>query len=136
MTPLNIPEWQSLVRHYEDLKYVSMREQFALDSGRFERFSVNSGELLLDYSKNRITQETMDKLIQLAEAVELQDWIEKMFKGNTINHTEVRSVLHTALRNRSNKPVMVDGKDVMPEVNAVLDKMRRFSVGERREKKS
>jgi glucose-6-phosphate isomerase len=127
MTPLNIPEWQSLVRHYEDLKYVSMREQFALDSGRFERFSINSGELLLDYSKNRVTQETMDKLVQLAEAVELQDWIEKMFKGETINHTEGRSVLHTALRNRSNKPVMVDGKDVMPEVNAVLDKMRRFS---------
>jgi glucose-6-phosphate isomerase len=127
MTPLNIPEWQSLVRHYEDLKYVSMREQFALDSGRFERFSINSGELLLDYSKNRVTQETMDKLVQLAEAVELQDWIEKMFKGDTINHTEVRSVLHTALRNRSNKPVMVDGKDVMPEVNAVLAKMRRFS---------
>jgi glucose-6-phosphate isomerase len=127
MTPLNIPEWQSLVRHYEDLKYLSMREQFALDSSRFERFSAKSGELLLDYSKNRITQETMDKLIQLAEAVELEDWIEKMFKGDTINHTEVRAVLHTALRNRANTPVMVDGKDVMPEVNNVLDKMRRFS---------
>lgn len=127
MTPLNIPEWQSLVRHYEDLKYLSMREQFALDSGRFERFSVKSGELMLDYSKNRITQETIDKLIQLAEAVELQDWIEKMFKGDTINHTEGRAVLHTALRNRDNTPVMVDGKDVMPEVKAVLDKMRRFS---------
>ena len=126
MTPLNIPEWQSLVRHYSDLKFVSMREQFALDSSRFERFSIKSGDLLLDYSKNRITQETVDKLIQLAEAVELQDWIERMFKGEAINHTEGRAVLHTALRNRSNTPVMVDGKDVMPTVNAVLEKMRNF----------
>ncbi|MAX52836.1 MAG: glucose-6-phosphate isomerase [Methylophaga sp.] len=126
MTPLNIPEWQSLVRHYSDLKFVSMREQFALDSSRFERFSIKSGDLLLDYSKNRITQETVDKLIQLAEAVELQDWIERMFKGEAINHTEGRAVLHTALRNRSNMPVMVDGKDVMPTVNAVLEKMRNF----------
>lgn len=127
MTPLNIPEWQSLVRHYSDLKFVSMREQFALDSGRFDRFSVTCGDLLLDYSKNRITQETKDKLIQLAEAVELESWIERMFKGDTINHTERRAVLHIALRNRSNTPIMVDGKDVMPEVNAVLDKMRTFS---------
>ncbi len=126
MTPLNIPEWQSLDRHYSDLKYLSMREQFALDSNRFERFSIKSGDLLLDYSKNRITQETIDKLIQLSEAVELKDWIERMFKGDTINHTEGRAVLHTALRNRSNTPVIVDGKDVMPEVNAVLAKMRLF----------
>lgn len=126
MTPLNIPEWQSLDRHYSDLKFVSMREQFALDSKRFERFSITSGDLLLDYSKNRITQETMDKLIQLAEAVEIQDWVEKMFKGDAINITEGRAVLHTALRNRSNNPVMVDGKDVMPAVNAVLEKMKRF----------
>lgn len=103
-----------------------MREQFALDSGRFEHFSLNSGDLLLDYSKNRITQETMDKLIALAEAVDLEDWIDRMFNGETINHTEERAVLHTALRNRSNKPVHFNGKDVMPGVNAVLDKMRTF----------
>lgn len=122
MTPLNIPEWQSLARHYSDLKFVSMREQFALDSGRFDRFSVKSGDLLLDYSKNRITQETVDKLIELAEAVNIPEWIERMFSGEMINHTEGRSVLHTALRNRSNTPVMVDGQDVMPQVNAVLAK--------------
>lgn len=126
MTPLNIPEWQSLARHYSDLKFVSMREQFALDSGRFDRFSVKSGDLLLDYSKNRITQETVDKLIELAEAVNIPEWIERMFSGEMINHTEGRSVLHTALRNRSNTPVMVDGQDVMPQVNAVLAKMEKF----------
>lgn len=126
MTPLNIPEWQSLDRHYSDLKYVSMREQFVLDSGRFERFSATSGDLLLDYSKNRITHETKEKLIALAKAVDLKGWTERMFSGEAINHTEGRAVLHTALRNRSNTPVYVDGKDVMPEVNAVLDKMRAF----------
>jgi glucose-6-phosphate isomerase len=103
-----------------------MREQFALDSGRFERFSVKSGDLLLDYSKNRITQETVDKLINLARAVDISGWTERMFTGESINHTEGRAVLHTALRNRSNTPVMVDGEDVMPKVNAVLTKMKKF----------
>lgn len=126
MTPLNIAEWQSLDRHYSDVKYLSMREQFALDSSRFEHFSVYSGELLLDYSKNRVTQETMEKLFALAEAVDLQNWIDRMYSGEAINHTEGRAVLHTALRNRANTPVMVDGKDVMPEVNAVLEKMAGF----------
>lgn len=126
MTPLNIAEWQSLDRHYSDIKYLSMREQFVLDSGRFERFSLRSGDLLLDYSKNRITQETIEKLIALAEAVNMQSWIERMFNGEQINLTEGRAVLHTALRNRSNTPVMVDGQDVMPQVNAVLAKMAAF----------
>jgi glucose-6-phosphate isomerase len=126
MTPINIPEWQSLDRHYSDLKFVSMREQFALDSGRFKRFTATSGDLLLDYSKNRITQETMDKLVALARAVDVSGWTERMFTGDSINHTEGRAVLHTALRNRSNTPVMVDGEDVMPKVNAVLEKMKRF----------
>jgi glucose-6-phosphate isomerase len=126
MTPLNIPEWQSLARHYSDLKFVSMREQFALDSGRFDRFSEKSGDLLLDYSKNRITQETVDKLLELAAAVGVPEWIERMFTGEIVNHTEGRAVLHTALRNRGNKPVMVDGQDVMPKINAVLAKMKQF----------
>lgn len=126
MTPLNIAEWQSLDRHYSDIKYLSMREQFVLDSGRFERFTLRSGDLLLDYSKNRITQETVDKLLALAQAVDMQSWIERMFSGEQINHTEGRAVLHTALRNRANTPVMVDGQDVMPQVNAVLDKMAAF----------
>ncbi|HDY84391.1 hypothetical protein LCGC14_0618420 [marine sediment metagenome] len=126
MTPLNIPEWQSLVRHYSDLKYVSMREQFALDSDRAQNFLVKSGDLLLDYSKNRITKETMEKLVALAQSVNMNDWVERMFSGEAINNTEGRAVLHTALRNRSNTPVMVDGKDVMPAVNAVLTQMKNF----------
>lgn len=126
MTPLNTPEWQSLDRHYSDVKYVSMRDEFALDSGRFERFSLYSGDLLLDYSKNRITKSTIKKLVALAESLNLSDWIEKMFTGEAINTTEDRAVLHTALRNRSNNPVMVDGEDVMPAINAVLAQMKRF----------
>ena len=126
MTPLNTPEWQSLDRHYTDLKYVSMRDEFALDSGRFERFSLNSGELLLDYSKNRITKETIEKLIALAKSLGLSDWIERMYTGESINTTEGRAVSHIALRNRSNRPIKVDGKDVMPAVNAVLAQMKQF----------
>ncbi len=126
MTPLNTPEWQSLVRHYSDIKCASMREQFALDSSRFEHFSVQSGELLLDYSKNRITKETVTKLIALAKSLGLSDWIERMFSGDSINTTEGRAVLHVALRNRSNTPIIVDGKDVMPAVNTVLAQMKQF----------
>jgi glucose-6-phosphate isomerase len=126
MTPLNIPEWQSLVRHYSDLKYISMREQFALDSDRAQNFLVKSGELLLDYSKNRITKETMEKLVALAKSVNMTDWIERMFSGEAINNTEGRAVLHTALRNRTSTPVIVDGVDVMLAVNAVLAQMKKF----------
>ncbi|PHS69757.1 MAG: glucose-6-phosphate isomerase [Methylophaga sp.] len=126
MTPLNITEWQSLQRHYSDLKYASMREEFALDSGRFDRFTIRCSDLLLDYSKNRITKETIEKLIALANAVDMSGWIERMFSGEAINNTEGRAVLHTALRNRSNAPVMVNGKDVMPAVNAVLAQMKTF----------
>jgi len=126
MTPLNIPEWQSLERHYSDIKYLSMREEFALDSGRFNRFTVRCEDLLLDYSKNRITKETMQKLVALANSVDMSGWIERMFSGEAINNTEGRAVLHTALRNRSNTPVMVDGEDVMPAVNAVLEQMKKF----------
>ena len=126
MTPLNTPEWQSLERHYSDLKYTSMREEFVLDSGRFDRFTVSCGSLLLDYSKNRITKETMEKLIALAKSAGMKSWTERMFTGEAINNTEGRAVLHTALRNRSNTPVMVDGEDVMPAVNAVLEQMKKF----------
>ncbi|MDC9725418.1 MAG: glucose-6-phosphate isomerase [Gammaproteobacteria bacterium] len=126
MTPINIPEWQSLVRHYSDLKYVSMREQFALDSDRVHHFSLKSGDLQLDYSKNRITKETMGKLVALAESVDMSGWIERMYSGEAINNTEDRAVLHIALRNRSNTPIMVDGEDVMPAINAVLKQMKDF----------
>lgn len=126
MTPLNTAEWQSLERHYSDIKYVSMRDEFALNAKRFEHFSLSSGDLLLDYSKNRITKETIDKLVALAESLDLSGWINKMFSGEAINATEGRAVGHIALRNRANTPIMIDGEDVMPKINAVLARMKQF----------
>ena len=104
-----------------------MRDLFAQDPGRFERFSLTFRDILLDYSKNRITTETLDRLLDLARQQDVPGWIERMFRGDRINHTENRSVLHVALRNRTNTPILVDGEDVMPRVNAVLEKMHRFT---------
>ena len=103
-----------------------MRDLFAADPKRFDKFSLRFGDILLDYSKNRITAETVPLLLDLAREVGLKDWIEKMFRGEKINSTENRAVLHVALRNRTNSPILVDGKDVMPEVNRVLNQMREF----------
>jgi len=125
--PTRTRSWQDLIAHYERMKGVHMRDLFARDSRRFERLSVRSQDILVDYSKNRITEETMALLIGLAKEVGLQDAIEKMFTGDRINETENRAVLHVALRNRSGSPVEVDGRDVMPEVVGVLEKMRVFS---------
>ncbi len=126
MKPLNMSEWQALGRHYSDLKYISMREEFALDSTRFNRFSLRNGDLLLDYSKNLITKDTMAKLVGLAESVAIQDRIAQMFSGATINNTEDRAALHVALRNRGNTPITVNGKNIMTDVNAVLHQMKHF----------
>ncbi len=120
------PVWQSLQEHAQQLKQQHLRELFATDPGRFDRFSLKFGELLLDYSKNFITEESLALLIELANKAELKAWIDRMFSGDPINNTEGRAVLHTALRNRSNTPVMVDGQDVMPEVNRVLEQMEGF----------
>lgn len=124
--PIELDSWKKLVDHYHDIKNIHMRELFSRKS-RFDNFSVEFEDILLDYSKNRVTETTLDLLIELANDMELQDAIEKMFTGAKINETENRAVLHTALRNRSNNPVKVDGKDVMPEVNSVLDQMRKFT---------
>jgi glucose-6-phosphate isomerase len=105
-----------------------MRERFASDPRRFEKFSLQLDDLLLDYSKNRIDDETMDLLLDLARQAEVERWRERMFEGEKINTTEDRAVLHVALRNRSDRPILVDGRDVMPEVNAELRKMERFSA--------
>ncbi|WP_419584193.1 glucose-6-phosphate isomerase [Thiolapillus sp.] len=118
--------WQSLQEHAKQVKQQHLQELFATDNKRFERFSLEFGELLLDYSKNFITTETLGLLQDLAQQADLKAWIKRMFSGEHINNTEDRAVLHTALRNRSNTPVMVDGKDVMPEVNRVLDQMDDF----------
>ncbi len=119
--------WTHLAAHYDTIKDVHMRDLFAQDDTRFEAFSLKLDDILFDYSKNRITSETMGNLFALARERGLPEMIEAMFSGSKINVTENRAVLHIALRNRSNTPILVDGKDVMPEVNAVLDKMERFS---------
>jgi glucose-6-phosphate isomerase len=104
-----------------------MRELFASDPRRFERFSLEIDDLLFDYSKHRVIGETMKLLFDLARQQRVTEWRDKMFAGEKINRTENRAVLHVALRNRHSRPIFVDGKDVMPEVNAVLAKMRAFT---------
>jgi glucose-6-phosphate isomerase len=118
--------WQAL-RSHKETEQRTMRELFAADPGRFERFSLALGDLFVDYSKNRITDETMKLLLALAAQQKVAEWRDKMFAGDKINGSEGRSVLHVALRNRSNRPILVDGKDVMPDVNATLAKMRAFT---------
>ena len=119
--------WRALTGHYDAIRDQHMRDWFAQDPGRFERFSARFEDILLDYSKNRITTETFGLLLDLARERDLPAWIERMFAGDKINFTEDRAVLHTALRNRSKRPVLVDGRDVMPAVNAVLARMREFT---------
>ncbi|MDP4175571.1 MAG: glucose-6-phosphate isomerase [Bacteroidota bacterium] len=119
--------WKRLKEHQLAVSRKNMRTMFEEDPDRFNKFSLKFNDILLDYSKNRITEETMELLLQLTSESELKGWIEKMFSGEKINVTENRAVLHTALRNRSNRAIFVDGKDVMPEVNAVLKHMRQFS---------
>ncbi|PHN02689.1 glucose-6-phosphate isomerase [Flavilitoribacter nigricans DSM 23189 = NBRC 102662] len=125
--PTQTEAWRILEAHYQSIKDVHMRDLFAQDAERFLKFSAEFEDILFDYSKNRITVETLEKLMALARETKVTESIEKMFSGEAINETEQRAVLHTALRNRSNTPVIVDGTDVMPEVNEVLDKMEAFS---------
>ncbi len=119
--------WQALLRHQTSMRDVHMRNLFAEDPKRFERFSIQLGDILLDYSKNRVTDETLKLLFALARQASVESWRDRMFSGDKINGSEHRAVLHVALRNRSNRPILVDGKDVMPEVNAVLVRMRAFT---------
>ena len=119
--------WKKLASHYKKMCKVQMRDLFDDDAKRADRFSIQLDALYYDYSKNRITDKTMKYLIRLAEECRLHEKIEEMFTGKRINITENRPVLHTALRNRANTPVYVDGKNVMPQINEVLAKMRDFS---------
>ncbi len=121
-----LPAWNALQQHYKQAKKLHLRDLFEKDPKRFEKFSVRFNDILLDYSKNRITSETMKLLFQLAREAKVKKWIEKMFNGEKINFTENRAVLHIALRNRSNRAIYVDGTDVMPAVNAELAKMKAF----------
>ncbi|MDG1096112.1 MAG: glucose-6-phosphate isomerase [Methylophilaceae bacterium] len=121
------PSWKTLCKHQETISALHMRNLFEADPKRFETFSLKLDDLLLDYSKNRITEETLELLFQIGREAKIESWRDSMFAGEKINITEDRAVLHTALRNRSNAPVYVDGHDVMPDVNAVLAQMRTFS---------
>ncbi|HOW98177.1 MAG TPA: glucose-6-phosphate isomerase [Kiritimatiellia bacterium] len=120
-------EWKALQSHRRDMQGRSLRELFAEDAGRAARFSLEAGDLYLDYSKNLVTAETMTLLLALARAVDVPGAVADMFAGRKINETEDRAALHVALRNRSNIPIRVDGRDVMPEVNAVLERMAGFA---------
>jgi glucose-6-phosphate isomerase len=119
--------WINLENHYNETKHLAMRDLFAEDPERFKTFSLEFEGLFFDFSKNRITGETMPLLRALAVDRDVPGWAKKMFTGEKINITENRAVLHIALRNRSNRPILVDGKDVMPEVNAVLAHMEEFT---------
>jgi glucose-6-phosphate isomerase len=121
------PAWQALIQHQYESSGFHMRDLFERDPQRFARYSLQLGDVLFDYSKNRITDKTMTLLFDLARQADLAESIAAMFSGQKINTTENRPVLHIALRNRSNDPIYVDGQDVMPEVNRVLGKMRSFS---------
>ncbi|WP_233970833.1 glucose-6-phosphate isomerase [Pectobacterium versatile] len=128
VNPSQTAAWQALQTHFDTMKEVQISELFAQDCDRFAHFSATfDDQMLVDFSKNRITAETMEKLHALARETDLSAAIQSMFAGEKINRTEDRAVLHVALRNRSNTPILVDGKDVMPEVNAVLAKMKDFS---------
>lgn len=127
INPTSTKAWQALLQHQKAQKDVTIQQLFAQQPDRFDRYSLKfNDDILVDFSKNRFTDETLTLLRQLIDETAVKDAIESMFNGEKINRTENRAVLHTALRNRSNTPVYVDGKDVMPEVNAVLAKMKSF----------
>jgi len=124
---MNQQAWQAVASEIEATRGLHLRDLFEKDSGRAERFSLEAAGWTLDYSKNRITPALMRRLVELAEASDLKRWIDAMFAGEAINETEGRAVLHTALRNRPDRPVFVNGQDVMPEVHAVLAAMGAFA---------
>jgi len=128
MPPLNQTEqWRALERHWRALAGTHMRDLFRDDPQRFEQMQRRAVGIFLDYSKNRMTAETLRLLLELAKAADVPGWIRRMYAGDRINNTERRAVLHVALRNRSNRPLWVDGVDVMPQVKGVLERMERFT---------
>src|SRR5271166_1308475 len=122
------PAWKNLERHYQKLRDVHLRQLFADDPARGERMTATAAGVFLDYSKNRITDDTVDLLVALAEECRLSEKIAAMFRGERINLTENRAVLHTALRAPRQSLVTVDGENVIPEVHSVLDRMADFSA--------
>src|SRR5712675_1300830 len=121
------PAWKNLKHHCETIRQLSLRKLFAEDASRGERLAMEGAGLYLDYSKNLITDETLKLLMQLAEESGLRSRIDAMFRGEKINITENRAVLHVALRTPKGASIVVDGENVVPQVHAVLDKMADFS---------
>ncbi|MCL9783883.1 glucose-6-phosphate isomerase [Vibrio sp. S4M6] len=129
INPTQTQAWQALTAHFESAQDMDLKALFAEDTQRFEKFSASFGsDILVDYSKNLINEDTLKHLFALADETQLSSAIKAMFSGEAINRTEDRAVLHTALRNRSNTPVEVGGEDVMPAVNAVLEKIQSFTT--------
>ncbi len=126
--PTSTKSWNALEEHFAEMKTVHMKDLFKSDPDRFKKFSIKVGDILVDYSKNIITEKTLKLLLDLANEVKLQDAIEAMFSGEKINKTENRAVLHVALRNVENTPIYVDGQDVMPLVNKELEKIKEFCL--------
>src|SRR2546429_5198519 len=128
-TPLTQrPSWQKLEEHYHTARNLHLRTLFAEDPHRGERFALEAVGIYLDYSKNRVNDETMRLLLELAESAGLRERIDAMFKGEKINVTERRAVLHVALRAPRGQSIIVDGENVVPEVHAVLDRMADFAT--------
>lgn len=127
INPTETNAWSKLTAHFLMMQATHMRELFEEDPKRFEKFHLKLNDIIVDYSKNIITEETIQTLVELAQETELKESIDSMFHGDKINQTEHRSVLHIALRNKSNTPINVDGENIMPLVNSVLDQIKKFS---------
>lgn len=127
INPTKTAAWNNLLTDYKALSQQQMKDLFASDADRFSKMTIQFDDILVDYSKNILDDKTLNHLVDLANECDLSGAIESMFRGEPINETEGRAVLHTALRNRSGDPVEVDGKDVMPDVNRVLKQMKTFS---------
>lgn len=128
INPVETESWKNLLEHYEEMKNIHMKDLFHKDKDRFDKFSIKFNDILVDFSKNIITEKTLALLIELACETHLKDAVNKMFTGDKINETENRAVLHTALRNMdADRPVFVDGKNVMPGITRVLEKVNKFS---------
>ncbi len=123
----NKPAWKALLAHFEEIQSQHMRDMFEQDPQRFGHFSLTLNDILFDYSKNRISRETMDLLLQLAKECDLEAWRDRMFNGEAINHTEHRAVLHAALRNRSGKQMFAQGENVMPEIRHELERITKLA---------
>ena len=127
INPTKTNAWKELTEHFKNIKDLQIKDLFTSDKSRKENFSIDFDDLTVDFSKNRITQKTIDLLVDLANQTELKDAINKQFSGEKINETEDRAVLHTALRSDLENPVLVDGKNINPQIKKALSKIDKFS---------